>query len=167
VALEASELVKSETMSNVRRLDAVSIFEGKLNFLIPHEWIEVESGENGDYLYQMSDSVSGWFRVSLITANNVVSPTERLRKSLGEHGGLEVNERTGNLIARSEKDSIEDGTQLYTYNWFIGGCVSSSLIREAVFSYTVLADLVNDNETQSEVKLLGQLVTEAYFDRTG
>ena len=54
-------------MSNTRRLDEVSIFNDKLTFLIPHEWIEVESGEDGSYLYQVADAQSGWFRVSLIT----------------------------------------------------------------------------------------------------
>jgi hypothetical protein len=43
--------------------------------------------------------------------------------------------------------------------------VSWCLIREAVFSYTVHADLVNDSDTQSEVKIIGQLVTDACFAR--
>ena len=39
------------------------------------------------------------------------------------------------------------------------------VIREAVFSYTVLAHVRDDRETQSDVKIIGQLVADARFDR--
>jgi hypothetical protein len=38
------------------------------------------------------------------------------------------------------------------------------VICEAVFAYTVLADLVDEGETQSDVKIIGQLVADARFD---
>ena len=47
----------------------------------------------------------------------------------------------------------------------MGASVASDVIREAVFSYTVLADLVDDNETQSDVKIIEQLVADTRFDR--
>jgi hypothetical protein len=31
-----------------RRLDEISIFDGKLTFLIPHEWIEGDDGADQD-----------------------------------------------------------------------------------------------------------------------
>jgi hypothetical protein len=150
-------------MSDVRRLDAVSAFNAKLTFLIPHEWIEVEEAEEGTYLYQAPDAQSGWFRVSLITKNDVVCPAERLRELFSKYANVEVNERTGNLIRRSEKDTIQEGVRLHIYYWFVGGCVLPNIVREAVFSYTVLADLTDNDETQSEVRLLGQLAREARF----
>src|SRR5215469_9570532 len=122
----------------IKRLDAVSIFNDKLRFLIPHEWIEVESDEKDMYQYQLPDAISGFFRVSLITADG---PAEKLRKSFQEeHGNVEVNPTTGNLIARSEKASTQDGTRIHIYYWFVGGSVAPRVLREAVFSYTVLAD---------------------------
>ncbi len=151
-------------MSDARRLDEVSIFNNKLTFLIPHEWIEVESGEDGTYLYQMADARSGWFRVSLITQDDVVSPAARLSELFSEHASVAVNKTTGNLIRRSEKKTIEDGERLHIYYWFVGGCVPPKKVCEAVFSYTVLADLINNDETQSEVILLGQVVGEARFN---
>jgi hypothetical protein len=148
----------------IKRLDAVSIFNDKLTFLIPHEWIEVESDENDMYQYQLRDAISGFLRVSLITADG---PIEKLRKSFQEaHGNVEVNPTTGNFIARSEKASIQDGTRIHIYYWFVGGSVAPDVIREAVFSYTVLADLVDDSETQSDVKIVGQVVADARFDRS-
>ena len=150
-------------MSDVRRLDAVSVFNAKLTFLIPHEWIQVEEADEGTHLYQAPDAQSGWFRVSLITKNDVVCPAEQLRELFSEYANVEVNERTGNLIRRSEKDTIQEGVRLHIHYWFVGGCVLPNIVREAVFSYTVLADVANNEETQSEVKFLGQLVREARF----
>ena len=96
-------------MSDARRLDEVSIFNDKVTFLIPHEWIEVESGDDGTYLYQAADARTGWFRVSLITQNDVVNPAARLRELFSQYGNVAVNEATGNLIRRSEKETIRDG----------------------------------------------------------
>jgi hypothetical protein len=147
----------------IKRLDAVSIFNDKLTFLIPHEWIEVESDENDVYQYQLPDATSGFFRVSLITAHG---PVEKLRQSFQkEHGNVEVNPTTGNFIARSEKASTQDGTRIHIHYWFVGDSVSPDMSREAVFSYTVLAELVDDSDTQSDVKIIGQLVADARFDR--
>ena len=149
----------------IERLDALSIFNDKLTFLIPHEWIEVESDEGDVYQYQVPDATSGFFRVSLITANG---PAEKLRQSFEkEHRNVEVNPTTGNFIARSEKALTQDGTRIHIYYWFVGGSVAPDVVREAVFSYTVLADLVDDNETQSDVKIIGQLAADARFDRAG
>lgn len=147
----------------IKRLDAVSIFNDKLSFLIPHEWIEVESDENDVYQYQLPDATSGFFRVSLITAHG---PAEKLRVNFRKnHGQVEVNPTTGDFIARSEKASTQDGTRIHIYYWFVGGSVAPDVICEAVFSYTVLAHLRDNIETQSDVKIIGELVADARFDR--
>jgi hypothetical protein len=146
----------------INRLDAVSIFSDKLTFYIPHEWIEIESEENDVYEYQLPNATSGFFRISLITADG---PAEKLRKTLAEeHGKVEVNPVTGNFVARSAKASTEDGVPIRIYYWFVGGCVAANVIREAVFSYTVLADLADESETQSDIKIIGQLVADARFN---
>jgi hypothetical protein len=107
---------------------------------------------------------SGWFRVSLITQNDVVNPAARLRELFSQHDNVAANKATGNLIRRSEKEAIRDGERLHIYYWFVGGCVPPTKVCEAVFSYTVLADRINNGETQSEVTLLAQLVGEARFN---
>lgn len=145
----------------ITRLDAVSIFNDKLSFLIPHEWIEVESDENDVYEYQLPNATSGFFRVSLITANG---PVEKLRKNFeNKHGNVEVNPVTGNFVARSEKTSTQDGTRIHIYYWFVAGVLTRNLIREAVFSYTVLADLVDESDNQSDIKIIGKLIADARF----
>lgn len=147
----------------IGRLDAVSIFNDKLYFLIPHEWIEVESEESDVYEYQLPNAKSGFFRVSLITANG---PAEKLRETFeNKHRNVEVNPVTGNLVARSEKATTQDGTQIHIYYWFVAGCLAAAnLIREAVFSYTILADLVDERDNQSDVEIIGKLVADARFD---
>lgn len=143
----------------ISRLDAVSIFNDKLYFLIPHEWIEVESKENDVYEYQLPNAKSGFFRVSLLTAHG---PAEQLRKTFEDkHGSVEVNPVTGNFVARSEKTTTQDGTRIHIYYWFVAACVAANLIREAVFSYTILADLVEQSHNQSDIEIIGKLVAQA------
>jgi hypothetical protein len=151
-------------MSDVRRLDEVTIFNDKLTFLIPHEWIEAESGEDGTYLYQAPDARSGFFRVSLLTVNNVARPAERLEELFSNHKNVSANETTGNLVRRTEKDSEEDGAPLHIFYWFVGGCVPPDSVYEAVFSYTVLSDDLHNDDTRTDVTLLEQLVAEARFN---
>jgi hypothetical protein len=151
-------------MSDLRRLDEVSVFNGKLTFLIPNEWIEVESGDDGTYLYQVPDARTGWFRVSLITTSNVARPADRLAELFSSHDNVSATETTGNLIRRTEKDSEQDGTPLHIFYWFVGGCVPPNSVCEAVFSYTVLSNALDSDDTRSEVMLLGQLVSKACFN---
>jgi len=153
-------------MTTVRRLDEVSIFNDRVTFLIPHEWIEVESGDDGTYQYQVPDARSGWFRASLITTKDVGKPAERLKKLFRGYNEVVSNETTGNLIRQSEKDTVQDGEKLHIYYWFVGGCVAPNMVCEAVFSYTVLSDLAENSETLSEVNLIDQLVRNARFNPT-
>jgi hypothetical protein len=66
-------------------------------------------------------------------------------------------------VARSEKETTENGDLLHIYYWFVAAQVSPKLIREAIFSYTVLTEFLSDDLTQSEVKLIDQLVGRARF----
>src|SRR5207247_2519119 len=47
----------------------------------------------------------------------------RLRELYSQHATVAVNKSTGNLIKRSEKETIQDGDRLHIYYWFVGGCV--------------------------------------------
>lgn len=150
-------------MTGTRRLDEVVIFNGKLSFLIPHEWVETESDGSGTYLYHAPDARSGWFRVSLITTKGVGDPSERLGKLFSDYEAVTQNKLTGNLIRRTEKDTVEDADSIHIYYWIVGGIVPPDNVCEAVFSYTVLAENALDGPTQSEIQLLDQLVSKARF----
>jgi hypothetical protein len=65
-------------MPNIERLDEVLIFNEKLSFLIPHEWIEAEEATDA-YLYHYPETDSGWFRVSLNTVKTNTDPMKRLK----------------------------------------------------------------------------------------
>jgi len=69
-------------MAESIRLDEVSVFGGKLSFLIPHDWEEDDSdAESNTYMYRRPNADSGWFRVSLNTATVIHErPTDRLKR---------------------------------------------------------------------------------------
>ena len=143
------------------RLDEVSIFNHKVRFLIPHDWVEGEDGSD-TYLYHAPGAESGWLRVSLITAK-AADPTEHLEELFPVTDCLLINETNGNRVQRSEKRSHEDGSDLHIYMWVVGNVVMPNRVAEAVFSYTILVEKINDRETQQTVELLEGLVSQAIF----
>jgi hypothetical protein len=149
-------------MSARRRLDAVAIYGGKLSFLIPHEWVETEDGD--DYLYHPPDADSGWLRVSLITVRvEDEAPTKRLENFFEDRQCVNKEARTGNLVHTFDKDSEEDGVSIHLYYWLVANAVPPDLIREAVFSYTILRSCIDQEETQQMVALVADLVSQADF----
>jgi hypothetical protein len=149
-------------MEKITRLDRVSIFGGKLSFLIPHEWIEEDEGDN--YLYHEPETNSGWLRVTLITFRNAEEePAQRLKRHFEGQDNVNVEKETGNVVRFSEKDSEEKGVLIHNYNWMVANVVLPDLVCEAVFSYTVLLDRVNAEKTRAVVRLVGDLVSQADF----
>jgi len=157
--------VNSTVMREVKRLDQVFTFGDKLSFLIPHEWIEGESEDDGIYLYHYPDADSGWLRVSLITSKVVGDLVERLQKLFQKKESYWVEEKTRNLVSHYEKDSEQDGELLHIYYWLVGNYVPPDLVHEAVFSYTVLRDRVNGQENQAMLNVLSQTLPRADFYR--
>jgi hypothetical protein len=143
------------------RLDEVSVFGGKVRFLIPHEWVEGED-EGNTYLYHAPETDSGWLRVSLITVNTN-EPAERLQQLFADSDDLTISEKNGNYVNRSEKSSQGNGNDIHIYYWKVANVVLPNRVLEAVFSYTILAEKRNEMETHETVKLVGQLVAEAIF----
>ena len=149
-------------MKNITRLDRVSIFGDKLSFLIPHEWIETVDGDH--YLYHHPETESGWLRVTLLTVRTGdEAPAERLKKIFDSKENVIVDHQTGNLVSISEKDSEEDGDRIHLYYWMVANVVPPDLVREAIFSYTVLLDAISEEDTKEMVGLVGQLVSRAEF----
>jgi hypothetical protein len=147
-------------MQNVTRLDRVSIFSNKLSFLVPHEWRETIAEDH--YLYHQTEADSGWLRVTLLISKSVSEdPSQQLAKIFASKNNVFVEEKTGNLVSTSEKDSEEDGVRIHLYYWMVANVVLPNSIYEAVFSYTVLLDRLHDKETQQMVKLIGNLVSQA------
>jgi len=69
----------------------------------------------------------------------------------------------GNMVEVSEKRSEEHGTPIHIYYWKVGNTILPDRVYEAVFSYTILAETMDDQETQEMVKLIENLVSEAVF----
>jgi hypothetical protein len=150
-------------MDTSRRLDRVTIFNGKISFLIPHEWEQFDEGD--DYLYRVPNATSGWFRVSLITLNPKGSETQFdcLEGLFAGRDNVTEDEQTGNRIYAFEKDSEEAGHKIHQYKWLVANAASPGAVREAVFSYTVLQEFQVSDETASMVELLRQVVSGTDF----
>jgi hypothetical protein len=148
-------------MREVSRLDQVFTFGDKLSFLIPHEWVEGESGSDS-YLYHYPDADSGWFRVSLITSH-ADDPAESIRQTFAAKRAHWVDAKTGNLVHSYEKDTEEAGHLIHIYYWLVGNFVPPDLAHMAVFSYTILREKVSDPENLSIVSVLSQVLPQADF----
>jgi hypothetical protein len=117
-------------------------------------------------VYHLPEAESGWLRVSLITIE--VPKENLLRKPDKIFEGekhVTIEEQTGNRVSTWEKDSEEDGVPIHLFYWKIANAVLPRLVREAIFSYTVLSDLANLEETRDVVDLIGRLVSQAEFCR--
>jgi len=87
------------------RLDEVTVFGGKLSFLIPHYWEEMDTEQDNVYLYSHAQTDLGCLRVSLNTATAVaVTPTEKLKRIFENRENVCRDEQTGNLVHSYERD---------------------------------------------------------------
>jgi hypothetical protein len=151
-------------MEKITRLDKVSIFGDKLSFLIPHEWVEEDEGDN--YLYHEPETDSGWLRVSLVTHRNMEEPPAlRLKRLFEGQEHVMVEKQTGNVVKFSEQESEEKNVPIHNYVWIVANVVPPEMLCEAVFSYTVLLDRVNTENTRAAVDIIGKLVSRAYFSQ--
>jgi hypothetical protein len=150
-------------MEKIARLDRVSIFGGTLSFLIPHEWIEENEGDD-NYFYHEPETNSGWLRVTLITFRNAEEePAQHLKRHFEGQANVNIEKETGNMVRFSGKNSEEKGVLIHSYNWMVANVIVPDLVCEAVFSYTVLLDRVNAEKTRAVVRLIGDLVSQADF----
>jgi hypothetical protein len=150
-------------MEETTRLDEVTIFGGKLSFLIPHDW--EETVEENLYLYSQPKTDSGWFRVSLNTSRAVGEmPAERLRRLFEGRQNLTHDERTGNVVCSYERDAEEEGVKIHLYYWIVANVVEPDLVREAVFSYAVLSERTSEEQTRKMLNLIGQMTSRAIFN---
>lgn len=147
----------------ISRLDRVSVFGDKLSFLIPHEWVQDGDQSQGVYLYRAPGTSSGWLRVSLITAKNSFAGARDLLAERTRQRNGKLRQSGLNLVATWENLSQEDGVPIYHYWWAVLHSLGPEVIREALFSYTVLADHRDDEETQDAVSVLSKLFCNAEF----
>jgi len=133
-----------------------------LSFLIPHDWEETLKEDH--YLYSLVGADSGWFRVSLNTFSAVdETPTQMLKRLFDGRENVTHDEQTGNCVCTYERNSGEEGAAIHLYYWIAARVVEPDLVREAVFSFTVLSERTNDQRTTQMLNLIGQIVNGANF----
>jgi len=155
-------------MGDAIRLDRVFLFQDQISFLIPHEWEEEDIPDTDHYLYCPPGTDSGWLRVSLITQRGIECPTDELlshQEDWLDDGTVRVfrEEKSGNLIKKWQKTSIENGEPIYLYYWSVANAILPDKLLQAVFSYTILADRRATRENTDTVELLDELICGATF----
>src|SRR5215813_5187847 len=150
-------------MPKITRLDEVSVFGGRLAFLIPHEWVEVDDGEENTFLYQYPNADSGWFRVSLNTLETKRDPATRIKEIYSRGKGYSLHRKTGNRVLSYDKDTENEGTPLHIYFWLVANVVRPDRIHEAIFSYTILRARIGDKGNRDVINVLNQIVSQARF----
>ncbi|MGA2745245.1 MAG: hypothetical protein ABSE44_11200 [Candidatus Sulfotelmatobacter sp.] len=120
--------------------------------------------EGNNYLYHAPNADSGWLRASLLTLKD--TSRERLCDLLNEraekHGG-DFYESGGNIVVAWEQLSEEDGIPICNYWWAVAHYHSLNVAHEALFSYTIPRERLEDPETQLTLSLLAKLVADARF----
>jgi hypothetical protein len=101
--------------------------------------------------------------VSLITAKNSSAKARDLFAERARQESRNLYQSDRNLIARWERPSQEGGVPIYQYWWAVLHSLGPDLSREALFSYTVLAERRGDAETQDAVSILSDLFCKAGF----
>ena len=91
------------------------------------------------------------------------TPAEKLKKIFEKRTNVSRDEQTGNLVHSYERDTEEDGEKIRLYYWIVANVVGPNLVREAVFSYTILSERICDEQTARTLRLLRQVVSRATF----
>jgi hypothetical protein len=155
-------------MGEKTRLDEVTVFDIKLRFLIPRQWQELETAKENFYLYSKPSDDSAWFRVSLNTCGATrESLSEIINRIFLGRENVRQNESTGNWVCSYKRDTVEDAVNTGLYYWIVAKVVQPELVREAVFSYTVLSERVEEVVTKEMLSLLEQIVSKADFGFQG
>ena len=89
------------------------------------------------------------------------TPAEKLKKVFEQRENVYRDEQTGNMVHSYERDSEEEGVKIHLFYWVVANTVEPNLVREAVFSYTILSERINDEETTTTLRLLRQIVSRA------
>jgi hypothetical protein len=151
-------------MAKEQYFDEVTIFGGKLRFLIPKEWDEGGVESKGEYMYCVPGTRSGWFRASLVTTQlGTGSSAEWVERHTETQGGAQVEPRTGSHFQHYEKGTTEEGDPIRIYYWIVWNAAGPHVARQAIFSFTVLSELVDDEATADTVNMLRQFIPRAEF----
>jgi hypothetical protein len=69
----------------------------------------------------------------------------------------------GNALLRYTEEAEEDGDPLTIYYWQIANVVPPNHLRMAIFSYTVLTELADDDDVAAEVALIDEALRACRF----
>ena len=92
------------------------------------------------------------------------TPARILRRLFDGKKNVTHDERTGNVVCSYERDAEDEGPKIHLYYWIVANVVEPDLVREAVFSYTVLSERTAEEQTRRMLSLIRQIVSRASFN---
>jgi hypothetical protein len=122
---------------------------GIVTFRIPAHWTE-EYEEKGGGIFYDKDNDSGTLRLNVLTFASKAPVTTRTAMSLlearrQEYQGTLTDLGNGNALLRYTEVTQEEGESLTIHYWQIVNVVPPNHFRLAIFSYTKLKELADDN----------------------
>jgi hypothetical protein len=148
-------------------MKAIRYRGGLVNFRIPAHWTEEYQEEGGGTFYD-PDNDDGTLRLNVLTLASKSPVTTRSAWTLLEprreqHQGVLADLGDGNALLRYTETVEEDGDDLVIHSWQIANVVPPKHLRVAVFSYTVSAELADDEDVAAEIAMLDKELKACTF----
>ncbi len=136
---------------------------GQVQFLLPEDWV-VEPSDNGIQAYSPQPA-SGTLRLDVLTfrlrSGAAPQSADHLLRRLGGNGEP-VPLANGVWMARYRKESAEDGVPNVQTYWHLG-LVRDPEYFEAIFSYTLDQDQLEEPRHKADLEMLEREVPAARF----
>lgn len=140
---------------------------GIVTFRIPSHWVEEYEEEGGGTFFDDVDE-GGTLRLSVITfatKKPVTSTTGRdlLEKTDEPQKSAVIDLGGGNFLITYVQETEEEGEALTLYYWQIANPVPPKHMRMALFSYTVLTEMRDEERVVAERTILDAEIRRSTF----
>lgn len=140
---------------------------GIVTFRIPEHWTEEYEEEGGGVFYDEDDD-NGTLRLHVLTAAAKQPVTVRTARELleprrEEYDGELIDLGQGSALLRYAVSAEEEGEPLTIHYWQIANPVPPNHLRMAVFSYTTLAALAEDEDVVATLAMLQEELRKCTF----
>jgi hypothetical protein len=148
------------------KMKTINYRGGVVEFRIPSTWKEEYSDTDGGVFYEDKPN-SGTLRLKIISVTappevTLISPVDLLNKLKQVQGGAQLLPN-GNAFATFVESSVERGTKIKTFYWFVSNPLPPKHARLATFSYTILQANENTPQVKQECEIIEQEIRVAEF----
>ena len=151
-------------MKTIRYLD------GTVTFRLPGHWEEEYDDESGATFYD-DDVDGGTLRLSTITAESKTPLTTESSRKIAEdwardEKGIINDLADGTWMVQYDRESEEDGESLTMRYWQIVAPVPPNILLIVIFSYSVLTEILFEDDVVEELAMIETEVAKCRFGST-